>query len=99
MAKEYDFDSYLAEARPTEFVLRVASDRTIIIEPPDVETLLKLDEARTARRTLELLCGQRWSEVFELIKAKHPGALEKLSTDIRRHFNLEGEPAGGGRAS
>lgn len=99
MAKSYDFDTYLAEARPTSFELRVSAEQTIRIEPPDAETLLRLDEARTARRTLELLCGDQWPAIFELIKHRHSGVLEKLSIDIRRHFNLEAEPQGGGRAS
>jgi hypothetical protein len=98
MAKTYDFDAYLAQARPTAFVLRVSPDQTITIEPPDTETLLRIDEARTARRVLELLCGEHYSTVYNLIRDKHAGVLTGLVEDMRRHFNL-GEFQGGTPAS
>lgn len=99
MSKTYDFNSYLAEARPTEFVLRVSDEQSITIQPPDVDTLLLLDEARSARRSLELLCGDQWSAVHALIGGRHSGVLERFLKDLKRHFNLEAEPQGGGRAS
>jgi len=99
MSKTYKFDSYLAEARPTDFALELSHDEMIVIGPPDVETMLKMDEARTARRMLELLCGDQYSKVYELIKHRHSGVLERLAKDMRAHFNLENEPSGGGRAS
>lgn len=99
MPKTYDFDSYLKEARPTDFVLKVGPDETITIPPPDSGTLLLIDEARTARRTLELLCGEQWDRVFDLIRDKHSGVLNALVADVRRHFNLDGSLEGGSPAS
>lgn len=101
MAKTYDFDSYLAEARPTAFELKVSDEQRIVIEPPDSDTMLMLDEARTARRQLELLCGEQWNEVFELIRNRHAGVLNKLVMDLLKHFNVDQavSVAGGGRAS
>ena len=99
MAKTYKFDSYLAEARPTAFELELSQDDKIVIEAPDVETLLKLDEARSARRMLQLLCGEHYGRIHSLVKDKHSGVLEGLVRDMRAHFNLDAEPPGGSRAS
>jgi len=95
----YDFDSYLAEARPTAFVLKVSDEQTITIEPPSSETMLLLDEATTARRQLELLCGDQWQDVFGLVRTKHSGVLNKLTTDMLKHFGVDQVVSGGGRAS
>lgn len=99
MPKKYVFDAYLAEARPTPFVLEISHDEVIEIEPPNSETMLKIDEARTARRVLELLCGDQYRRVYGLIKDKHLGVLNALVTDMRRHFNLDGPIEGGTGAS
>ncbi len=99
MSKTYKFDSYLAEARPTAFELELGHEDSIVIEAPTVETLLKLDEARTARRMLQLLCGEHYGRVHSLVADKHSGVLEGLVRDMRGHFNLDAEPAGGGKAS
>ena len=100
MAKaEYDFDSYLAEAHPTSFMLRVSLDRVIEIKYPDSERMLKVDEATSARQTLTHLCGDQWNEVFKLVKDKHGKVLEKLASDIRDHFGLSGNQPGAGQAS
>ncbi|GEL19363.1 hypothetical protein [Pseudonocardia asaccharolytica] len=98
MAREYDFDSYLAEARPTDFVLK-AGDERIVIEPPDGETVVLLDEATTGRRVLELICGDQFGAVWELVRHRHSGVLNKLARDIAKHFGLDQPPPGGGRAS
>lgn len=100
MPKKYDFNAYLAEAQPTPFVLEFAPGDSIEIQPPDVETTLKLDEARTARRVLELLCGEHYTRVHAAIAGKSFTVLNALVDDIRRHFNLElGGAAGGTPAS
>jgi hypothetical protein len=98
VSKTYDFTSYLAEARPTPFVLRVSDEEQISIEPPDTETLLLIDEATTARRTIELLCGDQFDQVFNLIRHQHKGVMERLLLDMRKHFNLDPAPPGGGGA-
>lgn len=99
MAKaSYDFDDYLAEARPTDFVLKVKG-KEIAIPAPTAEDLIALDEATTARATLEILLGEHYDEVWDLIKGKHKGVLEKLMKDVQKHFGLLNEPQGGGRPS
>ncbi len=99
MAKVYDFDAYLAEARATPYVLRVSEEQTITIEPPNAETMLLLDEAGNARRQLELLCGDQWQTIFGLVRAKHTGVLNKLALDMFKHFGVDQAVSGGGRAS
>ena len=95
MASEYDFDAYLAEAKATPFKLRISKDDVIVIDPPDAETMLLIDEATTARRTLALLCGDSWNRVHALIRDKDGKIIEHLARDIRDHFGLSGNSPGG----
>jgi hypothetical protein len=99
VAKTYDFDDFLREARPTAFILRVSEEQTITIEPPNSETMLLLDEASTARRQLELLCGDQWQAVFALVREKHTGVLNALAMKLMKHFGVDQAVSGGGRAS
>lgn len=97
MAKaSYDFNSYLLEARPTDFVLKVSEEQSITIPPPTAEILMRLDEVTTARHMLQLICGKSWPEIYELFKDKHAEAMTALVKDIRLHFNLQRDPPGGG---
>ena len=98
MAKsEYDFDTFVGEAQPTPFRLRVSQDEVIEIPYPDGEHMLLVDEARTGRAVLAALCGDQWKRVFELTKHKHGKVLEALSDEMRKHFGLNGAPPGGGQ--
>lgn len=100
MPRKYDFNAYLVEARPAPFVLSLAHDDEIVIEPPDAETALKLDEARTARRVLELLCGEHYTRIHGLLKDKPYTAMNAFADDLRRHFHLDLDVSeGGSRAS
>jgi hypothetical protein len=94
---EYSFDEYLAEARPSDFVLRVSQDETITIPYPNGEQLLQVDEAKTARTVLRALCGDQWSKVHALVKDKHAKVMERLADDIRDHFGLAGNQQGAGQ--
>lgn len=98
MAKTYDFDSYLTEAIPTQFVLNVPEGESIVIDPPDTDTLFLIDEAVTARETLKLLCGEQWDRVYELIRHRDPAVTSKLVGDVRKHFRIDQSPPGGGGA-
>lgn len=94
----YDFDDYLTEAAPIAFRLRVAGAEDILIAAPTGEQMLQVDEATTARAMLQALCGtDTWPAVFELVKDKHSGVLERLVRDLRTHFGLTRPPAGGSR--
>ena len=95
MAAEYDFDAYLAEAKALPFKLRVSKDDVISIEPPNAETMLAIDEATTARRTMALLCGKEWRRVHELVKDRDGKIIERLASDMRDHFGLSGNSPGG----
>ena len=97
MATEYSFDDYVAEARPAPFRLRIGNDDVIEIEYPNAETLLDIDEASSARRILQLLCGDNWNRVFNLVRDKPGTVVERLAGDMRDHFGLSGNRRAGGR--
>ncbi len=94
MAKTYDFDAYLREAQPLPFVLN-GPDGEISIDPPTADVMLRFEEAPTSRRRLQVLCGERWDEVYALLRDRPAGVLLKLTMDMIRHFNLGEVPEGG----
>ena len=95
---KYSFDSYRKSAL-TPFVLEL-EDRTITIPVPDGETVLEIEEAGSSRRRLELLCGEHFDEVFDLVRKEDPSVMLGLTEDMVEHFNLGGgRPPAGGRRS
>lgn len=99
MAKtSYKFADYRKEGRPTDFVLDVDGERRVTIPPPDAETLLLIEEAGSSRRRLQLLCGEQFGAVWELIRHEDPSVMIGLGDDMASHFRIEAPP-GGGRVS
>ncbi len=98
MPKTYDFDSYLREAQPLPFVLN-GPDGQISIDPPTADVMLRFEEAPTSRRRLQVLCGDKWDDVFALLRDRPAGVMLKLTVDMIRHFNLGEVPEGGSVAS
>lgn len=54
--RTFKFDRYLTEARVDPFVLEVGDGEELSIPAPDGDTVLAIEESRSSRRTLELLC-------------------------------------------
>lgn len=99
MAKTYKFNRYRTEARAEPFVLET-DDGAISIPPPDGDTVLEIEESRSSRRTLELLCGdQQYDQVYELIRHEPASVLNAIVADMVEHFGLAAVPPGGTRAS
>lgn len=99
MAKTYSFDRYVADARKEPFVLATSDEREIEIPAPTGETVLEIEESRSSRRTLELLCGEHFSEVYDLVRAAPASALNALVADMVEHFGISAAPPGGSVAS
>lgn len=99
MAKTFKFDRYKREARADPFVLEADDNLTISIPPPDGDTVLEIEESRSSRRTLELLCGEQFEAVYELIRREPASVLNSLVNDMVEHFGLAAAPPGGTRAS
>ncbi|PKW15923.1 hypothetical protein [Saccharopolyspora spinosa] len=99
MAKTYKYSRYVAEAKKEPFVLELDDGDQISIQAPSGEVLLEIEEAFSSRRRLELLTGDQYDRVFELVRHAPAGALNGLVSDMVEHFGLSPVPPGGGRAS
>jgi hypothetical protein len=97
--RTYKFDRYLTEARAEPFVLEVGDGDEVSIPAPDGDTVLAIEESRSSRRTLELLCGDQYDRVRELIGPAPAGVLTALVADMVEHFGLAAVPPGGSSAS
>lgn len=99
MAKTFKFDRYVAEAKAEPFLLHVTEEKQISIPPPDGETVLEIEESGSSRSTLELLCGEQFGEVYDLVRRQPASVLNALVTDMVSHFGIASAPPGGSRAS
>jgi len=91
---EYDFSKYVVEAAGGPFKLNVpaSGDKKayqIVVGPPDAEKTLQLDEVTTMRARCRIICGDKWPEIYELMKDKHPSGLDLLISDILDHFKVD----------
>ncbi|GGM75502.1 hypothetical protein GCM10012275_52730 [Longimycelium tulufanense] len=100
MGKTYKFDRYVQEAKAEPFVLD-AGDVEIVIQPPDGETVLEIEQCGSTRVMLELMCGDQFDAVYELVRSQPASVLRDLSLDMARHFSIAPDqaPPGGLRAS
>lgn len=99
MGKTYKFNRYRSEAKADPFDLETEDGKMISIAPPDGDTVLDIEESRSSRRTLELLCGEQFDAVYELIRHEPASVLNSLVNDMVGHFGLVAAPPGGTRAS
>lgn len=98
MTKTYNFDRYVEEAATEPFRLQ-AGDQEIVISPPLGEVLLEMDVTTSPRRILELLCGDQYSAVRDLIRPQPSSVFNRLLGDMMNHFGANQVPTGGGGAS
>ncbi|WP_134664006.1 hypothetical protein [Amycolatopsis sp. CFH S0078] len=61
--------------------------------------MLEIEESRSSRRTLELLTGEHFDQVYELVRHEPASVLNGLVGDMVDHFGLSAAPPGGTRAS
>lgn len=101
--KTYRFDQYVQDARVDAFVLEVSNDPAdnIVIEAPDGETVLALEESRSSRDRLKLFLGAEYDRAWEHLGKAPGGVLAAIVADIARHFgmNFQRPPMGGTGAS
>lgn len=106
--KTFKWDRYSSEARREPFVIEGLPDwhpssaaqggpGSITIPVPTGSAFLEAEQAGSTRRSLELMCGEQWTQVWLLIEgdANTGGAdaipmsgLMALVQDITRHFSL-----------
>lgn len=99
MSKTYKFNRYVTEAKAEPFVLELEDDDQLSIPAPDGETVMAIEESRSSRRTLELLCGDSYDKVWSLVGGAPASVLNALVGDMADHFGLAVAPPGGSPAS
>lgn len=99
MGKTYKFSRYVDEAKKEPFVIELEGGEEIPILAPTGEVLLEIEETVNSRHRLELLTGDQYDRVFDLVRDAPAGALNAIVADMAEHFGLSAVPPGGGRAS
>lgn len=98
----FKLSKYMAEANTKPFDLEVSDDGEVLSIPvPDGDTMLAVEESRSSRATLELLCGEHAERVMNLVGPQPVGVMNALVGDMLKHFGIAPEqaPPGGSRAS
>lgn len=101
MGSTFKLDKYITEARTKPFDLEISDHEVLSIPVPDGDTMLEIEESRSSRATLELLCGEHFERVMDLVGPQPVSVLNALVQDMLRHFGITPEqaPPGGSRAS
>lgn len=99
--KTFKLDRYITEANTKPFDLEISDDEVLSIPVPDGETMLEVEESRSSRATLELLCGEHAERVMNLVGPLPVSVMNGLVQDMLKHFGITAEqaPPGGSRAS
>ena len=70
------------------FKFKVGDSPTFLVQEPDSDTVMDIEEARTTRRVLKLFLGDQFDELSDFIGPEHPDTLIDLARDMSKHFGL-----------
>lgn len=88
------WDDYVAEAEKPPFLLKVSEDETLTFTAPSGAAMIQIGRAARSGDTaavLELLSGENWKRVKELIGGAGFDAMFALAIDLQIHFGLADE--------
>ena len=88
------WDQYVREAEKPPFLLKVSEDETLRFSAPSGAAMIQIGRAARSGDTaavLELLSGENWKRVKELIGGAGFDAMFALAIDIQIHFGLADE--------
>lgn len=74
--------------RKEPFKFRIGESPTFLVQEPDADTVMDIEEARTTRRVLKLFLGEQFDELADFIGPEHPDTLIDLARDMSKHFGL-----------
>ena len=87
-AKKYQLAVYRARATKKPFELIVDESKTIVITPPSTDVILDVAEATTPRKQLQLLAGDQYEALMEVLGEESGSILKPLMKDLTDHFDL-----------
>ena len=88
------WDDYVREAEKPPFLLKVSEDETLRFSAPSGAAMIQIGRVARAGDTaavLELLSGDNWVRVRELIAGAGFDAMFALAIDLQIHFGLADE--------
>ena len=88
------WDDYVKEAEKPPFLLKVSEDETLSFTAPSGAAMIQIGRAARSGDTsavLELLSGENWKRVKELIGGAGFDAMFALAIDLQIHFGLTDE--------
>lgn len=88
------WNDYVAEAEKPPFLLKVSEDETLRFSAPSGAAMIQIGRVARAGDTaavLELLSGENWARVKELIAGAGFDAMFALAIDLQIHFGLADE--------
>jgi hypothetical protein len=100
--KTYRFDQYVEDAAVDPYVLEMPNGQdSIVIDYPDGDSLLKLEESSSSRERLKLLLGAEYETAWAAIGKAKGSVMTAIVVDICKHFGLDLQraPMGGTGAS
>lgn len=104
--RRYSFQQYMTEARIRPFELEAppaegeAEPRVISIDPPTGDDLLAVTEnSDRPRKVLQILCGDKFDDVIELVGPAPAQVLTALIGDMTEHFGMTAAPGDSGASS
>lgn len=74
--------------RKEPFKFQIGESPTFLVQEPDADTVMDIEEARTTRRVLKLFLGDQFDELSDFIGPEHPDTLIDLARDMSKHFGL-----------
>ncbi|HEY9264237.1 MAG TPA: hypothetical protein VIQ11_06515 [Mycobacterium sp.] len=70
------------------FKFQIRDSPVFIVEEPDADTVMDIEEARTTRRVLKLFLGDGYEDVEDFLGPEHPDVLFDIARAMSKHFGL-----------
>lgn len=89
--KPFSLDRYRAEAKGEPFELWLDDEKSIKVDRPTGDQMFEAEEAfrtGTSKQALEALCGNKATELLEVLGSEDAAVLRAVATDIQEHFGL-----------
>ena len=86
--KTYSLDRYRREAKGEPFELHLDDEHSIVIDRPTGDVLMDVEEARSSREIITLLCGDKADEFLDAIGKEDFSVLQAVAQDMQEHFGL-----------
>ncbi|HEY9314326.1 hypothetical protein [Williamsia sp.] len=74
--------------RKAPFEFKFQDSPVFVVEEPDADTVMDIEDARVTRRVLKLFLGEQYDDVMDYLGAERPEVLLDFTQSISQHFGL-----------